>query len=38
MNMTLSVDHRLIDGAVAAQFLNHVKHRLEFPESLIFKK
>ena len=36
--LTLSVDHRVIDGAVAAQFLNHVKHRLEFPESLIFKK
>ena len=36
MNMTLSVDHRLIDGTVAAQFLNQVKHRLEFPEGLIF--
>ena len=29
MKMTLSVDHRLIDGAVGAQFVNAVKARLE---------
>jgi len=34
MKVTLSVDHRLIDGAVAAKFLNQVKNYLEFPESL----
>ncbi|HZD59584.1 MAG TPA: dihydrolipoamide acetyltransferase family protein [Anaerolineae bacterium] len=27
--MPLSYDHRLIDGAVAAQFLNRIKHNLE---------
>jgi pyruvate/2-oxoglutarate dehydrogenase complex dihydrolipoamide acyltransferase (E2) component len=27
--MTLSVDHRLIDGAVGAQFVNAVKAKLE---------
>ena len=29
MKMTLSVDHRLIDGAQGAQFLNAVKAKLE---------
>jgi len=29
MKMTLSVDHRLIDGALGAQFVNAVKARLE---------
>jgi pyruvate dehydrogenase E2 component (dihydrolipoamide acetyltransferase) len=32
MKMTLSVDHRLIDGAMAANFLKQVKYYLEFPE------
>jgi pyruvate/2-oxoglutarate dehydrogenase complex dihydrolipoamide acyltransferase (E2) component len=27
--MTLSVDHRLIDGALGAQFINAVKAKLE---------
>ncbi|MBE0446907.1 MAG: 2-oxo acid dehydrogenase subunit E2 [Actinobacteria bacterium] len=27
--MPLSYDHRLVDGAVAAQFLNRIKHNLE---------
>jgi 2-oxoglutarate dehydrogenase E2 component (dihydrolipoamide succinyltransferase) len=27
--LTLGYDHRLIDGAVADQFMSHVKHRLE---------
>jgi len=35
MKVTLSVDHRLIDGAMAAKFLNQIKYYLEFPESLI---
>jgi 2-oxoisovalerate dehydrogenase E2 component (dihydrolipoyl transacylase) len=29
MNLTLSLDHRVLDGAVAAQFLRAVKRRLE---------
>ena len=32
MNLTLSVDHRVIDGALAARFLNSVKLRLEDPQ------
>ena len=36
MKVTLSVDHRLIDGAMAANFLNRLKYYLEFPERLIF--
>ena len=32
MKMTLSVDHRLIDGVTAANFLKQVKYYLEFPE------
>ncbi len=31
MKLTLSVDHRVIDGALAAQFLNQVKFLLERP-------
>ena len=34
MNMTLSVDHRVCDGALAARFLNSVKSRLEAPDQL----
>jgi pyruvate dehydrogenase E2 component (dihydrolipoamide acetyltransferase) len=29
MNLTLSVDHRLVDGALGAQFVNAVKAKLE---------
>jgi len=32
---TLSADHRLIDGAMAANFLNRLKDYLEFPENLV---
>jgi len=32
MKITLSVDHRLIDGVTAANFLKQTKYYLEFPE------
>jgi pyruvate dehydrogenase E2 component (dihydrolipoamide acetyltransferase) len=35
MTLTLSVDHRLIDGAVAAQFINTIRNNLENPIALI---
>ena len=35
IKVTLSVDHRLIDGAMAASFLNRLKYYLEFSENLI---
>jgi pyruvate dehydrogenase E2 component (dihydrolipoamide acetyltransferase) len=35
MNLTLSVDHRLVDGAYAAGFLNDLKHTLENPVKLL---
>ena len=35
MTMTLSVDHRVIDGVLAAQFLKTLKELLESPEQLI---
>ncbi len=35
MKVTLSVDHRLIDGTTAATFLKQVKDYLEFPEGLV---
>jgi len=38
MQATLSVDHRLIDGATAATFLKQGKDYLEFPEGLFFKR
>ena len=34
MKVTLSSDHRVIDGALAAQFLNEVRRLLESPVSL----
>lgn len=34
MKVTLSSDHRIIDGAVAARFLQDFKKTLEFPASL----
>jgi pyruvate dehydrogenase E2 component (dihydrolipoamide acetyltransferase) len=35
MNITLSADHRIIDGTLAARFVNHVKQGLENPQGLI---
>jgi pyruvate dehydrogenase E2 component (dihydrolipoamide acetyltransferase) len=34
MNLTLSMDHRVNDGVVAASFVNAVKHLLENPQEL----
>jgi pyruvate dehydrogenase E2 component (dihydrolipoamide acetyltransferase) len=36
MTTTLSVDHRMIDGIVAARFLNALKEKLEAPVLLMF--
>lgn len=35
MNITLSVDHRVVDGAAAAEYIKTVKRYLENPVSLI---
>jgi len=35
MKLTLSVDHRIIDGVLAAKFLNYIKDCLENPELLL---
>jgi pyruvate dehydrogenase E2 component (dihydrolipoamide acetyltransferase) len=35
MTMTLSVDHRVVDGALAAQFMARLKDLLETPEKLL---
>ena len=35
MPLSLSYDHRLVDGAVAARFLNDVKGYLETPDRLV---
>jgi pyruvate dehydrogenase E2 component (dihydrolipoamide acetyltransferase) len=35
MNITLSVDHRVIDGAAAAEFINTLQQYLENPASLL---
>lgn len=36
MRMTLSTDHRIVDGAVAAHFLNDLREVLESPELLLW--
>jgi pyruvate dehydrogenase E2 component (dihydrolipoamide acetyltransferase) len=35
MTMTLSIDHRAVDGALAARFINAIKAGLERPEPLL---
>jgi pyruvate dehydrogenase E2 component (dihydrolipoamide acetyltransferase) len=35
MTITLSADHRVIDGAIAAQFLSDLRNGLEQPEIII---
>jgi pyruvate dehydrogenase E2 component (dihydrolipoamide acetyltransferase) len=35
MSMTMSSDHRIIDGAMAAQYLQTVKQMLEKPATLL---
>ena len=35
MSMTMSSDHRIIDGAMAAAYLNTVRHSLENPATLL---
>jgi pyruvate dehydrogenase E2 component (dihydrolipoamide acetyltransferase) len=35
MNVTLSADHRIVDGAVAAQYLQELRRPLESPMSLL---
>lgn len=38
MNVTLSADHRVVDGVTTAEFLNSLKKYIENPVSLIFTK
>jgi len=35
MNMTLSADHRAVNGELASQFINQIKHCLENPQTLL---
>lgn len=35
MKLTLAFDHRIVDGAPAAKFLQSIKHYIEYPEMLI---
>ncbi|XP_037507112.2 dihydrolipoyllysine-residue acetyltransferase component of pyruvate dehydrogenase complex, mitochondrial-like, partial [Rhipicephalus sanguineus] len=35
MSVTLSCDHRVVDGAVGAQWLQHFKHLLERPHLML---
>ena len=36
MSITLSADHRVIDGVVAAQFLQDLAQAIEMPEALLY--
>ncbi|MEM1607183.1 MAG: 2-oxo acid dehydrogenase subunit E2, partial [Candidatus Bathyarchaeia archaeon] len=35
-NITLSADHRAVDGLIAARFLGRIKELLEKPYNLLF--
>jgi pyruvate dehydrogenase E2 component (dihydrolipoamide acetyltransferase) len=35
MSMTLSADHRAIDGVLGSQFVNKIKDNLENPKTLL---
>jgi pyruvate dehydrogenase E2 component (dihydrolipoamide acetyltransferase) len=35
MKMTLSVDHRLVDGVLASKFINKIKYHLQNPKTLL---
>ena len=35
MKLTLSTDHRAVDGALGAQFLGAIKHYLESPTAML---
>jgi len=35
LTLTLSVDHRIVDGALAAKFLGRIRHHLENPGDLL---
>ncbi|QQE78048.1 dihydrolipoamide acetyltransferase family protein [Alicyclobacillus sp. SO9] len=37
MTLSLSFDHRVIDGAMSVRFLNHVKNLIEHPEELMLE-
>ena len=34
ISLTLSVDHRVVDGALAAKFIARIQHHLENPHTL----
>ena len=35
MCMTLSADHRAVDGVLGSKFVNHIKYGLENPQNLL---
>jgi pyruvate dehydrogenase E2 component (dihydrolipoamide acetyltransferase) len=37
MHVTMSCDHRVIDGALAGRFLQHVQQALENPVALLLE-